>query len=443
MAEIRAYRAVYYNESLVGDLSNVICPPYDIISPQMEQELYSRSPYNFVRIENNRIMPQDSETDNRYTRAAAVYKKWLNEKALVQADKPAIFVNDHYFVCQGKEYMRRGLSVRVRLEGWDKNIVRPHEGTLSSARSDRINLIGALKANTSPIMTMYEDNDRKIASLLEAPDAGEHLFSLNGEDDGERHEVWQITDTDTVEKISAAFKEKPLYIADGHHRYESALTYQRESLAANPAATKDEGFNFVMMTLMDMDDPGLVILPPHRLLRGLSASKITGLTEKISSFFDITEVSLNQPDVWQKIDQMLDDTDYIRLVLFGLDGDKLKILTVKDPEAAGRMMPYFHSDIYKRMDVSVVDHVILEELLGLSGEEEAKISYDYNRLKAVESVLAQEHQLAFIISPVKGKTIKDIADAGDRMPRKSTYFYPKLPSGLLINQLAIIYLTQG
>jgi len=283
-------------------------------------------------------------------------------------------------------------------------------------------------------MTMYEDKERQVASLLNAPGAGEPLFSLDG-GNNESHEMWQINKVEIIEKICDSFKEKPLYIADGHHRYESALTYQRERLAVNPQATADEGFNFVMMTLVDIDDPGLVILPPHRLLRGLPLSKLNGLAEKLGSFFDITEVSIKKPDAWQQVDAMLSDKSRIRLVLFGLDNDKLLVMTLRDKDAAGRMMPYFHSDIYKRMDVSVVDHVILEELLGLSGEEEIKISYNYDREQAVDSVLAQEHQLAFIISPVRGKTIKKIADAGDRMPRKSTYFYPKLPSGLLINRL--------
>ena len=434
MARIHPFRAVYYNALIVGDLSGVICPPYDIISPQMEQELYDRNPHNFVRIEHNRQLPQDSATDNRYTRSAAVMQKWLEEKALVTAEKPAVYIHDHHFTGSGRQYKRRGLSVRVGLEEWHRNIVRPHEGTLSEARSDRISLLGALKANTSPVMAMYEDKKRQIASLLDNTGVCELLFSLDG-DDGERHEVWQIAETEIITRICGAFKDKPLYIADGHHRYESALNYQRERLAVNPQAAADEDFNFVMMTLVDIDDPGLVILPPHRLLRGLLPSKMNGLADKLDSFFDITEVPLSQPDAWQRVDTILSDKSRIRLVLFGLDGDKLQVLTLRDEAAASRMMPYFHSDIYKRMDVSVVDHVILEELLGLSEEEEVKISYNYDRQQAVNSVLAQEHQLAFIISPVKGKTIKDIADAGDRMPRKSTYFYPKLPSGLLINRL--------
>lgn len=434
MAEILPFRAVYYNSSVVGDLSDVICPPYDIITPRLEDELYHRSQYNFVRIEHNRQLLQDSDADNRYTRSAAILEQWLEKKALITANKPAIYVHDHYFMRQGSKYRRRGLTVRVRLEEWHKNIIRPHEGTLAEAKSDRISLLWALKANTSPIMAMYEDRERCLSSVLELPKTNNLLLSL-GSDYGERHEIWQVTEPRLVREICDSFSDKALYIADGHHRYESALTYQRQRLASSSAVPSDEAFNFVMMTLVDFDDPGLVILPPHRLLRGLSPSKLAGLGDKIRTFFDIVPLSLGLPDVWQRVDELLADESQIRLVLFGLNSQQLLILTLRDIAAAGRMMPYFHCELYKSLDVSVVDHVILEELLELSSEDEIKISYNYDRQDAVNRVLEQEHQLAFIVSPVKGKTIKAIADAGDRMPRKSTYFYPKLPSGLLVNRL--------
>jgi len=190
-----------------------------------------------------------------------------------------------------------------------------------------------------------------------------------------------------------------------------------------------------MMTLVDFDDPGLIILPPHRLLRGLPPSKIGSLMNKLQSFFNIKELTLNTPNVWQGVDDFLAEAAQARLVLFGLNGQRLLMLTLRDLDAASQMMPYFHSELYKRLDVSVVDHVILEELLGLSSEDEVKISYNYDIRDAVSRVLAQEYQLAFILKPVKAETIKAIADAGDRMPRKSTYFYPKLPSGLIFNRL--------
>jgi len=434
MAEIKPFRAVYYNRSVVGNLTDVICPPYDIIGPQLEEELYQRSKYNFVRIENNRQQLQDSDTDNRYTRSGDKLKQWLEKKVLITSGTPAIYVHDHYFSSQGRQYKRRGLVVRVKIEEWHKNIIRPHEGTLAGAKSDRINLLEVIKANTSPIMTLYEDREKRISYLLESQKTGKNLISTE-DDNGERHEVWQVDEPQTVSEICDSFADKALYIADGHHRYESALTYQRQMLAGSSASRAGAAFNYIMMTLVDINDPGLVILPPHRLLRGLPESKLADLGKKLESFFDIEYLPLDTPDLWQSVDNLLADKSRVKLVIFGIDKQSLLILTLRDVAAADRMIPYFHSEIYKNLDVSIVDHIILEELLGLSSGDEVKISYNFDRRDAVNGVLNQEYQLAFIVSPVKAETIREIADVGDRMPRKSTYFYPKLPSGLIINRL--------
>jgi len=229
---------------------------------------------------------------------------------------------------------------------------------------------------------------------------------------------------------------QPLYIADGHHRYESALAYQQERRAYLPAVSRDEAFNFVMMTLVDFSDSGLLILPPHRLVRGISKSTLSELMPKLKVFFEIEELPLSVPGVWSQVDQLLTETNEISLVLFGLAADRLFVLRLHDLAAVSQMIPYFHSELYKRLDVSIVDHIILEELLELDRDKEKTLlAYSYDRLDAVNRVLVQEYQLALLISPVKVEVIKAIADVGDKMPRKSTYFYPKLPAGLIFNRL--------
>ncbi len=436
MAEIRPFRGVRYNESKVGNLSEVICPPYDIITPQMEEEIYSRSQYNFIRIEYGRQMLKDSAADNKYIRSAAILEQWLKQGALITDKTPAIYLHDHYFTHQGREFSRRGLTVRVRLEEWHKMIVRPHEGTLAGPKSDRISLLGTLRANTSPILAMFSDREGQLAPLLAAQESEEPVISLSDDLSGERHNVWAITEPQVVSKICSLFNGKPLYIADGHHRYESALTYQHERRASSSSVSRDEAFNFVMMTLVDFADPGLIILPPHRLLRDLSAASLSGLITKLKSFFDIEELPLDTSRVGQQIDDLLAANDRIRLALFGLKGKQLLVLTLRDFTVASKLMPHFHSELYKRLDVSVVDHIILEELLGLaSSREEVRIAYNYDREDAISKVKDGQYQLALILSPLKAEVIKAIADAGDRMPRKATYFYPKLPSGLVFNRL--------
>jgi len=437
MAEIHPFYGVHYNQSLVTELSAVICPPYDIITPQTRQELYHRSEYNFVRLESSRELPQDTATDNKYTRSAATLEQWLEQGILRLEETPAIYLHDHYFTYQEKEHKRRGIMARIRLEEWDKMVVRPHEGTLTEPKSDRVSLLWALQANTSPILALFEDQGRQVASLVSAEEQNEPMISLNSAD-GERHYVWAITEPEVISQICRSLANQPLYIADGHHRYESALTYQREKLACSPSATPDDAFNFVMMTLVDFSDPGLIILPPHRLVRGISKATLHGLMAGLKSLFKIEELPLSTPGIWQQVEAFLtqEEASQDRLVIFGLAPGRLLVLTPRDFATARQMMPYFHCELYKRLGVSIVDHIILERLLGLgSGSEETILAYSYDQRDAVNMVLDQEYQLAILLSPVKAEVIKAIADAGDRMPRKSTYFYPKLPAGLVFYRL--------
>lgn len=436
MAEIRPFRGVYYNQLLVSDLAEVICPPYDIITPQLQQELYHRCAYNFVRLEHNRELPSDTISDNKYTRSAATLELWLKQGILMIDEVPAIYLHDHYFTHQGKEYKRRGIIVCVRLEEWDKMVVRPHEGTLAESRDDRLSLLWACQANTSPILAMFEDQGQQVASLLAAQEPNKPIISSSSAG-GESHYVWAITEPEVIDQICCSLAHQPLYIADGHHRYESALIYQREKHALSSSVSGEEAFNFVMMTLVDFSDPGLIILPPHRLVRGMSKSTLNGLMTQLKSFFEIEELPLSMPDVWQKVDEPLPgEAKQVKLVLFGLAAEQLFVLRLRDFTAASQMMPYFHSELYKRLDVDIVDNVILEKLLGLSsGREETILDYSYDRLDAVQKVLDQEYQLAFLLSPVKAEVVKAIADAGDKMSRKATYFYPKAPAGLVFNRL--------
>jgi uncharacterized protein (DUF1015 family) len=316
-------------------------------------------------------------------------------------------------------------------------VIRPHEGTLAQPRDDRISLLWALQANTSPILALYEDQEYQVSSLLAVQEQSEPAISATGVK-GERHYIWAITDPEVTAQICRSLAHQPLYIADGHHRYESALTYQRERRACSPSAGRVEPFDFVMMTLVDFADPGLVILPPHRLIRGLSRATLSELAVKLKSFFQIEELSLGTPGVWQQVDAFLKqgEASQDRLALFGLAPERLFLLRLEDLAATKEMMPYFHSELYKRLAVSIVDHVILERLLGLGGSgHEAMLGYTYERQAAVDKVLDQEYQLAILISPVRAEVVRSIADAGDRMPRKSTYFYPKLPSGLVFYRL--------
>jgi uncharacterized protein (DUF1015 family) len=435
VAEIRPFRGVHYNQDLLKDWPSVICPVYDIISPQQQQELYRKSEYNFVRLEFGRDLPQDTTTDNKYTRAAATLEQWLRQGILVTDAQPAIYLYDQFFTCQGQEYRRRSLTARVRVEEWERMVVRPHESTMAEPKTDRLSLLWSTQANTSAVLALYEDRHRQIATLLDNQARGKPLLDLKRVN-GDGHRVWAITESRAINQIITSLADQPVYIADGHHRYESALTYRRQRRAAGPSASEDAPYNFVMMTLVDFVDPGLLILPPHRLVRGIPKSTLGELRAKLEVFFAIEEWPLKTPGVWARLDKLPTEKNEKRLALFGLDSEQLYLLRLPDPASVSQMMPYFHSELYKKLDVSIIDHVLLEEFLALSPDKEkTSLAYSYDRQEAVNRVLNQEYQLAFLLSPIKPETVKAIADVGDKMPRKSTYFYPKLPAGLIINRL--------
>jgi len=435
MAVVKPFHGVRYNPAEVGDLSKVICPPYDVISASQQEAYLKQDRHNYIRIEHSRELPGDNENDNKYTRALATLEKWLEESVLVPEKDPAVYIHRHYFYLDGSQLCRTSIIAAVRVEDWDKGIILPHEGTLPKARSDRETLLRTLKANTSPVFVMYEDGEKSVHSMLENLTAPKPHISTGGYDN-ERHELWVISEPRAVKALSCLFNNRPLYIADGHHRYESALKYRREQAALLGSASDEEPFNFLMMEMVSFTDPGLVILPPHRLVRGVSWQNINSLLPRLEELFNIEEFHLADAGAWNNIEKALQSATTTSMALFGLGGDRVHVITVKNQANIDRMMPAFHSELYKKLDVSIVDHIILESLLGLADMTDlSRISFNHDQGEVIELVNSGQYQLAVILRTVKPEIIKTVADAGERMPRKSTYFHPKLPSGLVLNRL--------
>ncbi|HXY74823.1 MAG TPA: DUF1015 domain-containing protein, partial [Dehalococcoidales bacterium] len=397
---------------------------------------HNRDEYNFIRIEDAKSYPLDSNTDNKYTRAAHALQQFVEQKILVSEKKPAIYLHDHFFKIAGKEMMRRGIVARVRLEEWEKGIIKPHEGILAAAKDDRLNLLWALQVNTSPILAMYQDDGNKLAKLLDEQKSGEAAINALMPD-GERHQVRLITDREIIKQISAHFTKVPLYIADGHHRYTSALTYKREKFACTPDASPDDALNFVMMNLVSFNDPGMVILAPHRLLRGLEHEAVATLKSRLVDFFDIEDLPLQKKTVWDEVDKLMNKPGTVRFACQISGNDYVSVLSLKPNAINTQTMPLFHSEIYRKLDVSIIDHVILEKIIGLGigGKTEPRINFEHDRAAAINGITHGEYQVAFYVKPVKPELIKEFADAGEKMPRKSTYFYPKAPAGLVVNTL--------
>jgi uncharacterized protein (DUF1015 family) len=435
MAEIRPFKGTLYNQEIINNLAKVICPPYDIISPEQQDELYKKSEFNFIRIEYNKETLNDNSGDNRYTRAAANIESWLKKGVLKTDTEPAFYVHEHFFNWQGKKYTRHNILALIKLEEWDTKVIRPHENIIPKAKSDRMSMLNACQANTSTVLSMYSDPGKVISRIFKDLENKPAVIDIV-DDNGERHIVWAVKEPVIISQIQKVIAEQPLYIADGHHRYDSALTFRREKITQSKKYTGKEGFNYVMMNIFDFADPGLVISATHRLLKGVSGNLMSNLKSQLKNYFDIEEIPSNTPDAWEKLDILLDrrkSTDNrVKLAIYGLDAGKLLVLSLKSQKEINAFMPAGSSEVYKKLDVSILDHVILEKLIGFVKDTEIMtLEYNHDRLETIKKVQSGQFQLAFILGPVNPDSIKQIADIGDRMPRKSTYFYPKAPAGLV------------
>ncbi len=432
MAEIHPFHGLRFDPTVTGNMGQVICPPYDVIDAGMQVALHDRSPYNIVRLEYSLAHPSDGPSHNKYTRAGETLNEWTENGVLKRDPRHGFYLHQHDFTYLGKSCMRLGLFAAVRLEEWEKGVVRRHEGTAAVFKMDRLNLLRATRTNISPVLAMYQDDRGKIASVLEKTKSGSPLWHTSTE--GESHTLWSITRDDQVAVIRDVMSKQSIYIADGHHRYETGLNYRDERRAAFPTAGSNAAFNFIMMSLIELSDPCVIVLPTHRMVRGLSASVLSGLKEKLKEYFELNAVqggSLSG-DAFSGI---LDSRERGRMALgmVGPEKDTPFILIPRERQSLRELMPAGRSEAYSRLDVSVLHHVVLEHLLGL--EEGQNISYTRSELEACQRVASGEYQVAFLLGPVDTHAIKAVADAGDKMPQKSTYFYPKAPTGIVLNQL--------
>jgi uncharacterized protein (DUF1015 family) len=273
MMEVSPFRGIRYNQRIVGSLARVLCPPYDVVAPEQRTLYHGKSDYNAIRLECPAVSPEPA--DDSYGKAATTFQQWLNKGVLKLDDTPGFYLHDQHFEHSGKKRVRRGLIARIKLQPWGSGIY-PHEETFPKAKSDRLQLMRACGASFSPLLALYQGSEPGVALKLSELARGEPIIQtassphLIGEDHGrEGHVVWAITDPESKLQLSQFLSSQPLYIADGHHRYETALAYQRER-AQHQSVTGAEAFNYVMMELVDLSDPGLVILPLHRLVRGIA-----------------------------------------------------------------------------------------------------------------------------------------------------------------------------
>lgn len=432
MPEIQAFRGIRYDLGHVGSLSDVIAPPYDVISPELQTALYKKHPCNVVRLILNRIEPGDDEVNNRYSRAKRFYQSWLAEGVLFREADPAIYVYYQEFEVGGSRYLRRGFMARVRLSAYGEGQIFPHEHTLRGPRMDQLMLMTMCKANMSQVFGMYPDPDQQTIAVLD--EAVQDLTPVEAVDHlGVIHRMWPVTDPRLVTNLSAIVGPAPIFIADGHHRYETALEY-REQLRDMGYLRPDHPAHYVLMHCVPMEDPGLIVLPTHRLFRSISPMTSAELAEHLGDLFSLQQVATGSeaaPDVWELVEA---SPDPATLAIFTAPDQQWSIAELT-PAGRERMdnIATDHTPEWRALGVAVLHRLIVEHLLKL--EPPLSIDYVHSIEEVTQGLKTGNYPMAVLVKPASVKDIRDISLQGDRMPPKSTYFYPKLCSGLVINPL--------
>ena len=454
MPNLEAFRGIRYDLGHVGSLSDVIAPPYDVIGPELQQQLYDKHPHNCVRLIRGKDEPGDTDNgnaddENRYSRAARLLKQWQREGVLFTEGDPAIYVYHQIYTEGGVEYTRRGFMARCRLERFGEGNIHPHEETHGGAKADRLKLWKACKANLSQIFGLYPDQTNEAQQLLETAIVG--VTPLESTDHlGVVNRIYPVTNVDTIAKLQGVLGGKPIYIADGHHRYETACNYRDEvAAAAGGSLASDHPANCVLMMCVSMSDPGMLVLPTHRLFRGMPEITADELVAKLGDRF-ATEPAGTGPDhapaAWETIET---EDDQGTLALYT---GKDKQWTLCRITAAGReqmaQLSTDHSTDWQGLGVSLLHRLIVENLLDAPSTAAPKYVRSIEEVveglthgdQAGEDLTGQKtaggsFNLAAIVMPATLEHIRLISNHSERMPAKSTYFYPKVLSGLVINPL--------
>jgi uncharacterized protein (DUF1015 family) len=428
MANIRPFRGVRYNPARVPDLSTVVTQPYDRIEHGLQDKYYALSPYNATRLVKGYELAGDGEGNNVYTRSRDYYRLWLAERALVREEVPALYVLQQTFrLPDGSTRTRQGMMVAFELTPFDEGIVLPHERTLSGPKVDRLNLMRATAVHFEHIFMLYPGNDINpiLASALEKQ-APIELRELYEHDVVQR--FWVVTDPQVLAAVVEAMAPKRnLIIADGHHRYETTLNYRDEMRAQYPDAPKNAGFNYRLLTLVSMEDPGLVILPTHRLVHSFGRMTAAAALGKAAQYFDVAHVA-DRP----AMEALLARAD-VQHPRFGFYDGTYTVMTLRDPAILAQLLPE-HSADWRLLDVSVLHELFVERVLGIDkGAVERKENIDYLRVAELgyDAVDQKKAEFLLLLNPTRMEQVRACTEAGEKMPQKSTDFYPKVITGLV------------
>ena len=443
MAEIIPFRALRYNPRFVPDLQQVVAPPYDVISPEAQERYYARHPSNVVRL----ILAKDEANisgRDRYACAAQTFADWRREGILRRDPVPAVYLYEQEFsLGDAPRLRRRGVLALVRLHDYAEGVIFPHERTFARYKDDRLQLMRACPANLEAILGFCPGPNPGVAAVLDRHLQTDPTVGLVDED-GVGHRVWLVKDSAEVEALRAALHDRPIVIADGHHRYETALNYRNER-QAHDSATRDAARrrldSFVLMNLVQADDPGLVILPTHRIIRRQPACVGEALAAALAHHFRITPFPVDADNPLRSLRIALADlarrqAAAIACAVYG-GGAAVLVLELTDPATTQALLAEGRAPAFARLDVAVLHRLVVEGILGVPSTSQADDSIQYTRdeSQALAAVTTREASLALFLNPPRVEQVQAVAMAGERMPQKSTFFFPKVLSGLVINPL--------
>ena len=442
MAIIAPFKGMAYDFEAFGDIPKLFAPPYDVISEEEQEGYYQINPYNVIRLTLGKRKTGDSDWDNRYTRSAELWERWQSEEVIMPSKSPSMYVTSlTYDPADGSGARTRwGLIALVRLEEKGSGVILPHEKTFSAHKDDRLKLMRASNAQFSQVFALYEDPENTVFEALKGPvhASPQVSFQLH---DGTSHQMWTVQDPSVFGQVASAMREKPIIIADGHHRYETARNFRNIMRARYGRRPPNRSFEYVMMYLTNMNDVGLTILPSHRMVKRCQSFKLETLLETLRQWFEITTLPSSNSDLSPRyliLKKALEEEGHVTSAIgFHHHGDHTDYIFTLKQGARDEMGEDLH-DSLKELDVLVLSRLIFQKALGFSEEDmdnEEIFHYQNDTEKALSRVDAGDYQMTFLVNPTKMEHVQNVTANALIMPRKSTYFYPKVITGLVFNRI--------
>lgn len=437
MAEIRPFRGLRYDVDALGAdaMSEVVAPPYDVIDDAGQDALYQRHPKNFVRIDLNRITESDDATNNRYTRARRHLMDWLAEGVLKFEDRPAVYVHHQTFEdSAGNTYTRRGFLAAIRLADYDEGVVLPHERTLRGPKVDRLELMKETECHLSPVFLLYDDEGGEVDGLLEGAVKGSEGLRIETED-GIEHVLWTCKDSDVQAQVASRLVDEAVLIADGHHRYETAIAYRDFRRDVAEEHRDDAPYEFALAFFVNLRDPGLAVFPTHRVVYGVEGFDLDRVWSRLEGHEDFSVEPIDGSDL-DDVRGTLESAGEERpsFVLYGRGGDARLVSFVG--HSSSEIFDPETPDEVRELDVAILHEGVLDRILGISKEaQEAKTNLNYIKgwEPAAKALDDPKNQLVVLMNPTPVDQVDRVCRSGGVMPQKSTFFYPKILSGLLVH----------